>query len=484
MIQLPIAKRISRLLSLAATMLVAAGTMAAAQGIITGGITGAVTDPSGAVVSGATVKAVNSTTGMSFTGTSNGEGVYLISSVPVGTYNVTITAGGFSTVAVNHVVVAAGNATPIPTQKLALGQAAQTVEVEGGAAELLNTTTAQGETVMDSEQLQNLPVNGAFDNVTLAVPGVVQTHNNNFSNTNGAGYSVNGQRGRSNNSEIDGQSNNDNSIGGPSFFFSNQDALQEIQVITDNWSAQYGRNMGAVVNYITRSGTNKFHGSGFEMYTGSWLSSLLQTQKDPQFGFCPQGENANCLNNPNSPFFGLTIPFVPRFVQNNWGGTLGGPILRDRLFFFGSTFWSHEYQSGNTFTSGGTFFPDPAGLSQLQASFPGNPGVAALVQNGPYSVPTGNPTPIPTTAANPCANGWAAGPNGSCIMPVTNGTTIANIEVAQYKRVLQQYTLDQEHLGRLDFQLGGHDRFSLRYNYQNNPTIPGLYLQSNAAAAA
>jgi hypothetical protein len=465
-------------------MLVAAGTMAAAQGIITGGITGAVTDPSGAVVSGATVKAVNSTTGMSFTGTSNGEGVYLISSVPVGTYNVTITAGGFSTVAVNHVVVAAGNATPIPTQKLALGQAAQTVEVEGGAAELLNTTTAQGETVMDSEQLQNLPVNGAFDNVTLAVPGVVQTHNNNFSNTNGAGYSVNGQRGRSNNSEIDGQSNNDNSIGGPSFFFSNQDALQEIQVITDNWSAQYGRNMGAVVNYITRSGTNKFHGSGFEMYTGSWLSSLLQTQKDPQFGFCPQGENANCLNNPNSPFFGLTIPFVPRFVQNNWGGTLGGPILRDRLFFFGSTFWSHEYQSGNTFTSGGTFFPDPAGLSQLQASFPGNPGVAALVQNGPYSVPTGNPTPIPTTAANPCANGWAAGPNGSCIMPVTNGTTIANIEVAQYKRVLQQYTLDQEHLGRLDFQLGEHDRFYLRYNYQNNPTIPGLYLQSNAAAAA
>ncbi len=486
MIQLLVARRVNGLLPLIAVIvLAAAGIMAAAQGIITGGITGDVNDPMGAVVANATVKAVNTTTGMSFTGTSNRQGVYVISNVPVGTYNVTISASGFTSVIVDHVVVAAGNATPIPTQKLALGQAAQTVQVEGGAAELLNTTTAQGEMVMDSEQLQSLPVNGAFDNVTLAVPGVVQTHNNNFSNTNGVGYSVNGQRGRSNNSEIDGQSNNDNSIGGPSFFFSNQDAIQEIQVITDNWSAQYGRNMGAVVNYITKSGTNKFHGSGFEMYTGSWLSSLLQTQKDPQFGFCPQGQNANCLNNPSSPFFGLTIPFVPRFVQNNWGGTLGGPILHDRLFFFGSTFWVHQYQSGTTTTSSGTFFPDPTGLSQLQAAFPGNTGVASLVLNGPYSVRTGNPQPIPNTVPGTCAsNGWTDGPNGTCIMPVTNGTGIANIEIAQYKRVLQQYTLDQEQLGRLDYRLGERDQFYLRYNYQNNPTVPGLYLQSNAAAAA
>lgn len=452
-----------------ATMFAVTATIAAGQGIITGGITGNVTDPSGAVVGNATVKAVNATTGMSFTGTSNGQGVYLIPTVPVGTYNVTITAPGFSTVTVKNVAVSAGNATPIPTQKLVLGKAAQTVEVEGGAAELLNTTTAQGETVMDSEQLKNLPVNGGFDNVTLAVPGVVQTHDNNFSNTNGAGYSVNGQRGRSNNSEIDGQSNNDNSIGGPSFFFSNQDALQEIQVVTDNWSAQYGRNMGAVVNYITKSGTNKFHGSGFEMYTGSWLSSLLQTQKNAQFGFCPAGQNANCLNNPNSALFGLTIPFVPRFVQNNWGGTLGGPILHDRLFFFGSTFWVHQFQSGTTVTSGGASFPDPTGLAQLQAAFPGNPGVASLVQNGPYSVPAGNPVPIAGTVQT---------------LPVTNGATVANIEIAQYSRALQQKTLDQEHLGRIDFQLGERDRFYLRFNYQDNPITPGLYLQSNTAAAA
>jgi Carboxypeptidase regulatory-like domain/TonB dependent receptor len=465
--------------------LAVAGTTAWGQGIITGGITGNVTDPSGAVVPNATVKAVNTTTGMSFTGTSNGEGVYTMSNVAVGTYNVTISATGFTSVIVDHVVVAAGNATPIPTQKLALGQQAQTVEVEGGAAELLNTTTAQGEMVMDSQQLVNLPVNGAFDNVTLAVPGVVQTHNNNFSNTNGAGYSVNGQRGRSNNSEIDGQSNNDNSIGGPSFFFSNQDSLQEIQVITDNWSAQYGRNMGAVVNYITKSGTNKFHGSGFEMYTGSWLSSLLQTQKDPQFGFCPQGQNANCLNNPSSPFFGLTIPFVPRFVQNNWGGTFGGPILHDRLFFFGSTFWVHQFQSGTTLTSSGSFFPDPTGLQELQAAFPGNTGVTSLVQNGPYSVPAGNPIPIPNTVPGTCAaNGWTDGGSGTCIMPVTNGTTIAQIEIAQYKRVLQQTTFDQEHLGRLDYRLGEHDQFYLRFDYQNNPTSPGLYLLPNSDAAA
>ena len=90
----------------------------------------------------------------------------------------------------------------------------------------------------------------------------------NFSNTNGAGFSANGERGRSNNFEIDGQSNNDNSIAGPQVFFSNQDAIQEIEVISNNFSAQYGRNMGTVVNYVTKNGTNRFHGSAFEMYTG------------------------------------------------------------------------------------------------------------------------------------------------------------------------------------------------------------------------
>ncbi|MGA2535459.1 MAG: TonB-dependent receptor, partial [Terracidiphilus sp.] len=457
-------RRLTSALTLAMAMsfvqLLACNVLGFGQGIITGSIDGAVTDNTGAVIPAATVTVVNETTGSRSQVKTNAEGLFRVSDVPVGSYTITVTANGFSPDVVSHVHVVAGNSTSLGKRQLNLAGATQTVQVEAGAAQLVNTESAQGELTIDSAQLQTLPVNGAFDNVTLMVPGVVATHSDGMSNTNGVNFSVNGERGRANNFEIDGQSNNDNSIAGPSFFFSNLDALQEIQVVTNNFSAQYGRNMGSVVNYITKTGTNSFHGSAFEMYTGSFLSSLMQFQKDPQFGFCAAGV---------SPTTGCTAVFVPRFDQNNYGGTVGGPILKDKLFFFGGTYWTHQYQSGTVDTSDGALSPDPTGLTQLQAAFPSNPGVAALVAGGPYSVKTGIPTPIGSTVTT---------------IPVTDGATIQNIEVSQYQRSLDQYTLDQEELGRLDYQMTSKDRMFLRYNYQNNPTIPGLYLTSGAAAAS
>jgi hypothetical protein len=259
---------------------------ASAQGIITGGITGTVADQSGAVIPGASVQAKNEATGTVLVTKSNSQGDFQIADVPIGSYTVTVTAAGFGPTVLSRVIVVAGNATLLKVS-LRVGKTAETVVVEGSAS-LINTESAQGEVTVDTQQLQSLPVNGALDNVTLMVPGVVQTHSDNMSNTNGAGYSVNGERGRANNSEIDGQSNNDNSIGGPSYFVSNQDAIQEVQVITTDMGAQYGRNMGSIVNYITKSGTNSFHGTAFEEYTGSWGSSLMQYQKDPQFGGAPR----------------------------------------------------------------------------------------------------------------------------------------------------------------------------------------------------
>ena len=432
--------------------------IANAQGIITGGISGSVADQSGAIVSGATAQAVSETTGATFQAKTNGAGEFQFSDVPLGAYTVTITAPGFGTVTVNHVHVVAGNVTNVGTQSLKLGSATMMVEVDEGSSQMINTESAQVETTIDSSQVQSAPVTGAIDNLALMVPGVVNTHTF-MSNTNGISYSVNGQRGRSNNSEIDGQTNNDTSIGGPSFFFDNQDAIQEVQVLTTQMGAQYGRNMGAITNYITKSGSNRFHGSGFEIYTGSWLSSLMQYQKDPNFGFCPPGV---------SPSTGCSVPKVPRFVQNNWGGTFGGPILKNKLFFFGSTIWSHTYESGVVDTSSGAVFPDPNGLSQLASAFPNNPGVAAMTLNGPYSSKAGNPTAIAGTATT---------------VPVTDGTTVANIEVAQYARTFPNAIFDQEHLGRIDYQMTANDRFYFRYNYQNNPYQPAFYLVSAATAA-
>jgi hypothetical protein len=423
------------------------GSLACAQGIITGSIGGTVVDPTEAVIPDAVVTAVNDATKTTLQVKTNALGAFLVTNVPVGSYTITIEANGFGTDTVKSVGVVTGGTNSIGRRILSPGSTAQSVEVEAGAAQLLNTETAQGEVIFDTQQLESLPVNGAFDDAALLVPGVVATHMDNFSNTNGAGFSANGERGRSNNFEIDGQSNNDNSVAGPQVFFSNQDAIQEIEVISNNFNAQYGRNMGAVVNYITKNGTNSFHGSGFEMYTGSWLSSLTQGQKDPQFGFCAPGA---------SPSTGCSGVAVPRFVQNNYGGTLGGPVLKNKLFFFGSTYWDRTYQGGLRFTSQGNVFPDANGLMQLQADFPNNPGVTALVKDGPYAIAAGNPTAFGATS----------------LLPVTDGTTTANIEVSQYERNLPNYTLDQEHLGRLDYQMTPKDRFYLRYLYQNNPTVP------------
>jgi hypothetical protein len=435
----------------AIALLVAGSSLVSAQGIITGGITGSVTDQTGAAIPNASVKVMNEGTGAILQATANGLGDFNIPDVPLGVYSVTITAAGFSAQTLRDVHVVAGNQTPIKAA-LNLGKQAETIEVEGSASELINTESAQVEETISTEQLSTAPVTGALDNVTLMVPGVVNTHTF-MSNTNGVSYSVNGQRGRSNNSEIDGGTNNDTSLGGPSFFFDNQDAIQEVQVVTSGEGAQYGRNMGAIVNYITKNGTNEFHGTGFEIYTGSWLSSLLQEQM-PYYTGCTQAPGSSCL---------------PRFVQNNWGGTLGGPIWKNRIWFFGSTLFSHTYESGFTVTSGGELFPDSTGLSTLKSAFPGNNAVAALAANGPqWGTSATSSKPVPGTATT---------------VPVTDGSTTANVEFAQYENNIPNYIFDQEHLGRIDVQLTSKDRFYLRYNYQNNPYSAALYLVSGSQAA-
>ncbi len=446
-------------LSLVAGMfavLLAGSAIAVAQGIITGGITGSVADQTGAVIPNASIKVVNEATGTAIQATANGEGDFQIPDLPIGVYSVTVAANGFSAQTLRGVHVIAGAQTPLKVA-LALGQAAQTVEVEGSASELINTESAQVETTISAEQLASAPVTGALDNLALVSPGVVNTHADANSNTNGVNFSVNGQSGRSNNSEIDGQTNNDTSIGGPSFFFSNQDAVQEVQVLTTDMGAQYGRNMGATVNYITKSGTNQFHGTGFEIYTGSWLSSLTQGQKAPQDGYCSGGVTTNC--NP---------PVVPKFVQNNWGGTLGGPVLKDKLWFFGSTVFSHTYEGGQTLTSAGGLFPDSNGMTTLKNTFGSNPAVAAIAANGPYSTSVGNPTAF----------------GGTSTITVTDGSKVANVEVSQFQRSFPDAIFDQEHLGRIDYQLTPKDRVYLRYNYQNNPYNPAFYLTAANVAAA
>lgn len=168
-----------------------AGLGAHAQGIITGGIVGSVTDPTGAVIPNASITFTNDGTGTSMQVKTNSQGGYVFSDVPLGIYTVTISAGGFSTSTVKHVQVVAGQPSSLGNQQLNLGTAVgQTIQVEAGASQLINTESAQMEISIDSEQVSSAPDTGALDNQALIVPGVVNIHMDGNSNTNGINFSV------------------------------------------------------------------------------------------------------------------------------------------------------------------------------------------------------------------------------------------------------------------------------------------------------
>jgi hypothetical protein len=429
---------------------------AVGQGITTGSIAGSIADQQGAVVPQATITAVEIASHATFKTVSGADGAFIFHDLPIGTYELRVESANFTPFVVKNVRVTAGVTTQLGVQRLAIGTTSTSITVEA-AAPILETSQAQVTTSFDSAAIQSLPLNTNFDNLALLAPGVVQTHDASFSNSNGVGISANGQRGRSNNFEIDGQDNNDNTVGGPQVFFGSADAISEIQIITNNFGAQYGRNMGAVVNYVTKSGTNSFHGSGFEYYTGSWGSSLQNGQKSPLFGFCAPGE---------SPSDGCMPITVPRTVDNKFGGTFGGPILKDKLWFFWSTYWDRTREGGSVSTSQGAITPTPTGLTQLQAAFPNNPAVASLVNQGPYGIKTGNPTPVSGSAV---------------IQTVTDGVTSAPIEFAGVARTVPALFNDGEQLGRLDWEPTTKDRFFVRYYYQN--ALQTGNLAGNTAAA-
>jgi len=424
-------------------LLLFAAPFARAQGITTGTIVGEVVDPQGAVIQNAAISATNTATGVVLHTTSMGDGSFAFRAVPIGRYTLKIEAQGFNAGTVENVEVASGVTADLQSISVKIGST-QMVEVNGSAASLLSTTDSQVTTTFDTQNMETLPLNNGFDTITEVIPGVVSTHGDNFSNTNGDNFSVNGQSGRNNNFELDGQTNNDNSVAGPQIFFGNQDAIQEIQVITDDYSAEYGRDAGAVVNYITKSGTNSFHGSGFELYQGQYLSSMTNGDKTPLFGYCAPGQSVSS---------GCSAPVLPRYVENRYGATIGGPVLRDKLFFFGSTYWDRVRQGSSPSFSLPDLTPTPTGITQLEAAFPGNPGVAATKTGGPYGIAAGNPQPIASSITTENITG-------------PNGVTVP-IQFAGVSRSIPSLFNDEENMGRLDYQPDSADHIFVRFFYQD-----------------
>lgn len=367
-----------------------------------GSISGSVLDPQGAVVSGAQVKAKNVETGVVFTSTTDSSGIYRMNLLPIGTYTVEVAAPGFKTASSNGVVVGAGRDSGLGAIHMSVGEASTTIEVTGEAP-LIETTQSQISSTFSGQTLSTfagIQENQGLDRLALFVPGVVATRSDNFSNTNGGGFSSNGLRGRNNDQEIDGQNNNDNSVGGPSLFVSDTNFVQQYVIITNNFGPEYGRNAGSVVNIITKGGTNAWHGSIFGTEYNSFLNALSNTQRHANKPGTNSGRpgTITCtdLNNPQcNP---QTGPL--RSNEEFSGGTIGGPILKNKWFIFGG--FDSDLFSGQSTYSTNTNTPTPAGLARLAACFPTGiqaQQVATLAKFGAYGFTFGNPV-INGTAAN------------------------------------------------------------------------------------
>jgi hypothetical protein len=270
----------------------------------TGSITGQIQDPSGAVVANAQVIATSTLTGISYNVSSSSAGIYSFAALPPSTYTVQVTAPGFQTASKTNVVLNVAATLPLNFSLTVTG-GTTTVDV-GGAAPTIETDSFQLSTVIDSKQINDLPLilRDPYQLVLLS-PGVVASTNND------GGFSVNGQRDRNNNFMLDGADNNDTSVPGGQGGISsaNPDSAQEFRVITNNFDAEFGRNTGAIIDVVTRGGSNQFHGDAYEFgrYNALGARDFFNTK----------------ANGPQDPY-----------VRNDFGASLGGPLWKDHTFFF------------------------------------------------------------------------------------------------------------------------------------------------------
>jgi hypothetical protein len=311
--------KIRRLFVLSCTLFLSL-SLAWGQGT-TSRISGVATDPSGAGVANATITITNDDTGVSYTIKTSASGTYAFDSLQIGRYTLRADAPGFKQFVSTGNVLAIGVPTSI-NPKFQVGETTETVQVVGGYDLIQTESSGNFGAVIDNVSLLQLPVVGTRGRNVLAftqfVPGVVD----NGGNAPGGDAVVNGSRDRAWNYVLDGIDDNESSSGGSNNSPSHQnpDMLAEFRVITSNFTAEYGRNTGAQVVMVTKSGTNKFHGNLFEFYQSPFLRA--------------DSAAAKAAGKPPT-----------QFVQNMPGGSLGGPIRKDKAFFFANIELLHALTS-------------------------------------------------------------------------------------------------------------------------------------------
>jgi hypothetical protein len=472
-------KVVYALLSLALTLGV--GTNVLGQEV-TASITGTVTDPGGGAVAGATVTAKSVERGTTFTGITGEDGFYRISQLPVGNYELRVEKTGFQTALHPAFTLTLNQVGRIDIQ-LKVGQVTETVQVEA-TAPVLKTESTLVDTIINSATNDNLPLASRnYVQLTLLAPGAVSTDPSSFNNGNNTGgYGgrplINGNREQANNFLLDGMDNNqvsDNLLG----YTPAPDAIQEFNLITNNAPAEFGNFMGGIVSATIKSGTNSFHGDAWEFFRNDVL-------------------NANSWSNNFHTTNGVSDPLPKAKLRwNMFGATLGGPILKNKLFFFvdyqGQRFDIPSSPSAiNVFTAAertGDFGAlCAAGFNSsgvCTASGPGNvqlynPCASFSAPCTPSSTPaaTRQPFPnnvIPSAMISPVAQALF---NSSLYPTAIGGATDLTQNAVDITG--SAFNVDQGDI-KVDYRPSDKDSISYRFTraYQNNPSSHSVVLLSN-----
>lgn len=413
-----------------------------------GFLVGTVADPNGAIIPSANITITNTATGAVRTTVSQSNGSYRFDAIDPGTYNLTISATGFADSRSENIVVASAQTAEVNLQ-LSVSGGTATVDVTGSDSNVqLQTTDGTRSNTLELRQITELPVAGLNPaNLVFTLPGVADVGQTNVGGfVQGTEFSVNGLRARSNNQLIDGLDNNDNSITGQAYQPTVRDGYSEVAILQSNYSAEYGRAGGAITNVVTRSGTNNFRGSAYDIIQNSAFNSLTPGQRQRD------------------------LTDVPQFTENTFGGSLGGPLYLPRfgeggpiffggpnkLFFFG-TFQADLFRNNSEATA---TVPTAAGFNTLQTLFP--TGTSANLDY--YRSILGGVRGTTNTFNVP-------------IRETTTGAIINNIEFGTVSTVAPQPVNTYDYITRVDYIPTERDSLSFRYlatkqNFTNQfPTV-------------
>ena len=431
------------ILHLAGVCLLGVLALSAAAQTVTGSITGQVTDPSGALVSGATVTAENTATSVKTTAKTNGAGVYTIRFLPIGAYQLRVEAKGFSTASVGPFTLEIDQTTKIDVAlKIS---SSEMVVVEEEAHPILNTTDSTLGTTLSTNEIENIPLNGRnFSSLTLYQPGAIATDPTGLTGNNAIErntynngvVAINGNRQQANNFMLEGADNNEpqnNLIG----YNPAPDAIAELKVVAANANATYGNANGGAVVTVLKSGTNQFHGSAYDLLedqnldANSWANGLAR---------CDLCQPAT----PASP--------ITKYTQNIFGGTVGGPVLRNKLFFF-ADYEGIRRHSAQPLQAASVLTPAmlKGDFSALTAQ-----GIQLFDSQNNFAPYAGNQVPV----VNPVALFLAAHAN---IYPAPNRTPTDGLIQNNYVGPQNSFVQDNQEDFKVDFTPGNVNKINAFY---------------------